>query len=117
MIKVKRVYDPADSSDGHRILVERLWPRGVSKEKAAIEAWRRDLAPSDDLRRWFGHDPRKWVEFKNRYREELQEAGKTEELKQLRRQGQREDVTLIFSAREVEHNNAVALKEFIDAAD
>jgi uncharacterized protein YeaO (DUF488 family) len=114
MIRIKRVYEPPDSSDGLRVLVDRLWPRGLPKEKARIDAWRRDLAPSDTLRRWFGHDPKKWTEFKRRYREELKT--KEEELKGLAKQARRETISLLYSARDEKYNNAVVLKEALEEA-
>ena len=91
------------------MLVDRLWPRGVAKEKARIDKWQKDLAPSDGLRRWFGHDPRKWEEFKRRYRQELRP--KTEELRELAWQARHGTVTLLYAARDEDHNNAVVLKE------
>ncbi|MFQ5848592.1 MAG: DUF488 domain-containing protein [Candidatus Methylomirabilales bacterium] len=112
MIRIKRVYEPPDPSDGFRVLVDRLWPRGLAKEKARIDKWQKDLAPSDALRRWFGHDPRKWEEFKRRYRQEL--GRKTEELKELAGHARHGTVTLLYAARDEDHNNAVALKELVE---
>jgi uncharacterized protein YeaO (DUF488 family) len=111
MIRIKRVYDLAEPRDGERILIDRLWPRGVSKEKAHIDEWRKDLAPSDELRKWFNHDPAKWDEFKRRYRQELRP--KLPELKKLSRKNRR-SITLVYGAHDTEHNNAAALKEFLD---
>lgn len=112
MIRIKRAYHPPGPSDGRRILVDRLWPRGLSKEAARIDAWLKDVAPNDALRRWFGHDPRRWIEFKRRYRDELQE--KTGEIKGLAEEARLGTVTLLYGARDEKHNNAVALKELLE---
>ena len=111
MLKVKRVYEPAAREDGYRILVDRVWPRGFTKEKARVDEWRKDLGPSDALRKWFGHDPRRWEEFRKRYRIELQKTGKWADLKALAHRPQKEDVTLVYSARDEVHNQAAALKK------
>jgi len=111
MIRIKRVYDLAEPRDGERILIDRLWPRGVSKEKAHVDEWRRDLAPSDELRKWFNHDPAKWDEFKRRYRKQLRP--KLPELKKLSGENRR-SITLVYGAHDTQHNNAAALKEFLD---
>lgn len=111
MLKVKRVYDPPETEDGYRILVDRVWPRGFTKEKARLHEWRRDLGPSDALRKWFAHDPDKWDEFRRRYREELVRAGHWKDLMALAERARNEDVTLLFSARDPAHNQAVALRE------
>ncbi len=113
MIRVKRVYDPPEPSDGIRILVDRLWPRGLSKEKAAIDEWLKESAPTNALRTWYGHDPSKWDEFRIRYRNEISSAGKDEELLRIGRLAARGTVTLLFSSRERERNNAAALKGFV----
>lgn len=111
-IRVKRVYEPAQADDGLRVLVDRLWPRGVSKERAAIDHWVRDVAPSDDLRRWFGHDPQKWSEFRRRYFAELGE--RPEALAGLRTLlAGRAQATLLYSAHDETHNNAQALAEYL----
>jgi uncharacterized protein YeaO (DUF488 family) len=110
-IRIKRVYEPPEESDGMRILVDRLWPRGLSKEKAAVDLWLKDLAPSTELRKWFGHDPAKWPEFKRRYRAEL--SGKGEQLELLRDHMTKEMVTLLYGARDEEHNEAVVLQEIL----
>jgi uncharacterized protein YeaO (DUF488 family) len=111
-IALKRAYDPAAPGDGRRILVDRVWPRGVTKDDLRIDAWRKDLAPSTSLRKWFGHDPKKWDVFKERYGRELeQQADALEELLAQARAGQ---ITLVFGARDTEHNNAVALKEHLE---
>jgi uncharacterized protein YeaO (DUF488 family) len=113
MIRVKRIYEASNDSDGFRVLVDRLWPRGIRKQDADIDLWLRDIAPSADLRRWFGHDPKKWSEFCRRYEHEL--ATRTSEVKSLRDKARAGRVTLVYSAADVEHNNAVALKRFLDA--
>lgn len=105
------MYEPPSKEDGYRILVDRLWPRGISKEKARIDEWRKDLAPSDALRKWFAHDPKKWDEFRERYRAELQAAGKWSELRTIAERAMRENVTLVYSAKDERHNQAVALQE------
>lgn len=111
MIKVKRVYEPSDSGDGTRFLVERLWPRGMKKESLHMEAWLKDVAPSDSLRRWFGHDPEKWIEFRDRYFAELD--GEPDAVQPIVEAAGRGNVTLLYSAHDTEHNNAVALKEYL----
>jgi uncharacterized protein YeaO (DUF488 family) len=113
MVGVKRVYDPAEPGDGIRFLVERLWPRGVRKESLKMDAWLKEAAPSDALRRWFGHDPQKWEEFRERYFAEL--SGRREALQPIIEAAERGDVTLLYSARDRENNNAVALREYIEA--
>ena len=114
-LRTKRAYEPPAASDGKRILVDRIWPRGVSKEAAEVEAWFRDLAPSDELRKWFGHDPALWTEFQRRYARELDEGPDgLEELIALVRESPR--VTLVFGARDEEHNNAVALEGYLRQA-
>jgi uncharacterized protein YeaO (DUF488 family) len=112
MIKVKRIYDPPSRGDGKRILVDRLWPRGVKKDEAKIDEWLKGIAPSDALRKWFGHDPEKWPAFRDKYKKELKEKG--ELVGQLRIEAKKRNVTLLYSAKDAEHNNAVALKEFIE---
>jgi len=112
MVRIRRVYDEPAAEDGKRILVDRLWPRGISKETARIDEWLKEIAPSDELRKWFGHDPARWNEFRERYRRELE--AKTELLDQLRELAKKETVTLLFAAKDEEHNNAVALKELLD---
>ncbi len=112
-IKLKRVYEPATADDGARYLVERLWPRGVKKEALRVEAWLNDVAPSDALRRWFKHDPAKWQEFRRRYFKELDHnSAAWEPLLDAARRGA---VTLVYSAHDTEHNNAVALQEYLEA--
>ncbi|ABP95044.1 protein of unknown function DUF488 [Metallosphaera sedula] len=111
MIKIKRVYDEASSDDGVRVLVDLLWPRGLRKEEAKIDLWMRQVAPSDELRKWFGHDPRRWEEFKRRYLDELRNNPAVKDLVEL---ASNRDVTLLFSARDRERNNAVVLKEYVE---
>ena len=112
MIRIKRAYEPAEPMDGERYLVERLWPRGIRKDELEIAGWVRDVAPSSELRRWFGHDPEKWAEFRRRYFEELdQNHSAWGPLLEL---ATRHDLTLIYSARDTEHNNAVALKDYLN---
>jgi len=112
MIKIKRVYDPISADDGKRILVDRLWPRGIKKEKAHIDEWLKEISPSNELRKWYSHDPAKWAEFKKRYKQEI--AGETEPLKKIKAEARKQTVTLLFSSKELERNNAVALKEMLD---
>ena len=113
MLALKRVYDKAEPEDGTRFLVERLWPRGVRKTDLQIDGWLKDVAPSDALRRWFGHDPGKWPEFCRRYFTELKSRPETWE--QIRTASRGGRVTLIYSAHDTEHNNAVALKQYLEA--
>jgi uncharacterized protein YeaO (DUF488 family) len=111
MIQIKRVYDPINHSDGTRLLVERLWPRGVKKNSLEIKAWLKDVAPSAELRKWFSHDPAKWGEFRNRYFTELEtNPDAWQPIVEALRHGH---VTLIYSSHDTEHNNAVALVEFL----
>jgi uncharacterized protein YeaO (DUF488 family) len=112
IIRVKRVYDPPSSDDGVRILVDRLWPRGLRKDAVRVDVWLRDVAPSDELRRWFGHDPSKWEEFKRRYFDELKNNKAVEELMKLIRDGK--TITLLYSTKSP-YNNAVALKEYLES--
>ena len=112
MIRLKRAYDEPSKQDGMRILVERLWPRGVSKEKAAFDLWLKDLAPSTELRKWYGHDPEKWDEFRKRYWSELGEKGDL--LMLLKHRTTEGTVTFVFAASDEERNSAVALKEYLE---
>jgi len=112
VIKVKRVYDPVEPDDGKRFLVERLWPRGIKKEALAMDGWLKEVAPSDRLRRWFGHDPKKWEEFRQRYFAELE--AHPEAWRPLLDAARAGNVTLLFSARDLIHNNAVALQVFLE---
>jgi len=111
-IQLKRAYQPPAEADGRRILVDRLWPRGISKQEAHIDFWMKSLAPSDELRQWFGHRPEKWREFKQRYFDELDRM--PAEFGELLNEARRGTVTLIFAARDETHNNAVALKEYLE---
>ena len=111
-LAAKSVRDPVSPADGQRILIDRLWPRGVSKERAHLSEWLRDLSPSTELRRWFGHDPARWDEFRRRYRQELAARGQLDVLRALRDRSRRERITLLFGASDTEHNDAVALLEF-----
>lgn len=110
-VQLKRVYDSPAPDDGRRILVDRLWPRGLSKEAAAIDLWLREISPSDELRKWFGHDPKLWEEFKIRYAAELD--ANTDALGALRAELKKGTTTLLFSAKDAAHNNAVALKLYL----
>jgi uncharacterized protein YeaO (DUF488 family) len=112
MIGIKRVYEPAHRTDEQRFLVDRLWPRGIKKAALHMTGWLKEVAPSDALRRWFKHDPAKWEEFQRRYRAELE--GQPETWQPLIKAAENGEVTLLFSAHDVEHNNAVALKAYLD---
>ncbi len=110
-IKIKRVYEKPVKEDGFRILVDRLWPRGLSKGKAAVDLWFKEIAPSTELRKWFAHDPAKWTEFQKKYKKELQEnSGAVSELKKYVESG---NVTLLYAAHDEEHNQAIIIKDFI----
>jgi uncharacterized protein YeaO (DUF488 family) len=111
-IKIKRVYERPDEEDGTRILVDRLWPRGLTKAKASVDFWLKDIAPSTELRKWFGHDPSKWTEFKTRYRAELKKNG--EQVARLKRQLKKGKVTLAYGAKDGEHNDAIVLQTFFE---
>jgi uncharacterized protein YeaO (DUF488 family) len=115
MIRLKRVYDPPSEEDGFRVLVERLWPRGISKERAGINLWLKDAGASPELRRWFGHDPLRWEEFRRRYFAEMRQR---KEVVEVLREVIREEgtVTFVFAARDGERNNAVALREFLEGS-
>ncbi len=112
MIKLKRSYDPAESGDGKRFLVERLWPRGTRKSALILDGWLKDVAPSPGLRKWFGHDPQKWQKFRWEYFAELNRNPDT--YRPILRTARRGTVTLVYSSRDVEHNAAVALKEYLE---
>jgi uncharacterized protein YeaO (DUF488 family) len=111
MIKLKRVYESPSRKDGLRVLVERLWPRGLTKEREAVDLWLKDVAPSPELRKWFGHDPARWEQFQERYRQELRE--KKDAVHLLRQKGKDGTVTLVYAARDEDHNGALALKQFL----
>lgn len=110
-LQLKRAYEPAAASDGIRILVDRLWPRGISKERAALSEWMKDVAPSTELCEWFGHDPARWQEFQRRYRAELRDD--QDALGRIRALASQGQVTLVYSARDEAHNNAIVLREVL----
>ena len=111
MVKLKRVYDPVSKDDGKRVLVDRLWPRGVKKDEARIDEWLKEVAPSDELRRWYGHDPSKWEEFRKRYLAELK--GKSDLVARLRREKNKRTLTLLFAAKDEARCNAAVLREVL----
>lgn len=113
MIKLRRIYESPrpQPGDGRRVLIDRLWPRGLRKDEVVFDEWMKELAPSTPLRKWFAHDPAKWQEFKKRYRQELDE--KPEALEKMRREARRGNLTILYSAKDTEHSNAAALKEFL----
>ena len=110
-VKSKRVYDAAEAGDGYRVLIDRMWPRGVSRQRAQLDEWARELAPSSELRKWFHHEPERFDEFRSRYREELRERRPL--LEELRRRARDGPVTLLYAARDREHNDAVVLEELL----
>jgi uncharacterized protein YeaO (DUF488 family) len=112
MFKLKRAYEEPSDGDGLRVLVERLWPRGLTKERAAIDLWLKEIAPSAELRKWYGHDQAKWAEFQKRYRAELR--ANAEAVKQLKQKGKGNTVTLVYAARDEEHNSALVLKMLLE---
>jgi len=112
-IRIKRVYQEPDDADGTRILVDRLWPRGLTKQKAKVGIWLKDIAPSTELRKWFNHDPEKWAEFQKRYRDELKLRG--EQLSLLRQEASRGPITLLFAASDEQHNEAVILQKMLQS--
>ncbi len=111
MIRTKRAYEPPSKEDGFRILVDRLWPRGMSKESAQIDLWLKDVAPSDSLRKWFSHDPEKWPGFKERYHKELEKKSIIRTIRSL--EEEKGAITLLYSAKDTKHNNAVFLQEYL----
>jgi uncharacterized protein YeaO (DUF488 family) len=111
-LRIKRIYELPEPGDGFRILVDRVWPRGVTKEKAAIDLWMREIAPSAELRKWFGHAPERWAEFRKRYQKELE--GKVDRIAELRRQAAKGPLTFVYSARDEERNQAVVIKEMME---
>ena len=113
VIQIKRVYEAPDPSDGFRVLVDRLWPRGISKDSARIDLWLKEIAPSNELRKWYSHDPSKWDEFRKRYFQELDKNPKAVE--QIKKHVSLGAVTLVYSTTEKQYNNAVALKEYLDS--
>lgn len=113
MLKIKRIYEPSNEDDGFRILVDRLWPRGVSKDKAHLNLWMKEIAPSDDLRKRFSHDPEKWKVFKNKYQKELNNKKELlAEIKDIEKENN--VITFVYSAKDEDHNNAVVLKDVLD---
>jgi len=116
MIKIKRIYDAYEKEDGYRILVDRLWPRGLSKNKAKVDLWLKEIAPSDKLRKWFAHDPKKWEDFKNKYEDELKNKKEIKEIiNEIKRiEKEKKTVTLLYSARDEKRNNAIVLREFYE---
>ncbi len=114
MVAIKRVYDPPRPTDGTRILVDRLWPRGIKKENARVEKWLRELGPSDQLRKFFGHDPARWQEFRKRYMAELKRTQPKLLLNELEKLARAGTLTLVYSAKDPEHNQAVVLKELLE---
>ncbi|GGJ82893.1 hypothetical protein GCM10007063_01730 [Lentibacillus kapialis] len=115
-VNLKRIYDEVEQNDGVRVLVDRVWPRGLSKEKAQLGHWLKEIGPSNDLRKWFGHDPDKYEEFKRKYKEELEEGNQQKELQKLKNltKEHNKNLTLLFSAKDQEHNQARVLKEILD---
>jgi uncharacterized protein YeaO (DUF488 family) len=112
MLQLKRAYDPPSAEDGYRVLVDRLWPRGLKRDGACIDLWLKDIAPSDELRRWFGHDPARWTKFQARYRKEL--AAHEPLWRELLARSNKGHVTLLYAAKDAQCNNAVALKTFLE---
>jgi uncharacterized protein YeaO (DUF488 family) len=110
-VRIQRVYDPPTAQDGKRILVDRLWPRGLSKEKAKVDLWLKEVAPSTELRKWFAHDPARWTEFQRRYKAELKQT--PELLARLKKEAAHNKATLVYGARDQEHNEAVVLAKML----
>ncbi len=110
-MKIKRVYEPFSKSDGHRILIDRLWPRGIKKENAHVDQWMKEVAPSNDLREWFNHEPEKWEGFMKKYQSELKKSAAFQEL--IAEIGKHKTVTLLYSAKDEQHNNAKVVKQFL----
>src|SRR5512142_3176809 len=117
MLTTKRAYEPASADDGKRILIDRLWPRGISKERAKIDTWMKDIAPSTELRKWYGHDPAKWAEFERRYKAELARPEKKQLVDELARLSKEGKVTLVYAARDTEHSDANVLAELVAKAE
>lgn len=112
-VGLKRAYDKPSADDGYRILVDRVWPRGISKDDAKIDKWLKDIAPTKELRKWFGHDAEKWPEFKKRYFRQLEE--RSEAVDEVKQRAGEKTVTLVYAAKDEDHNNAVALKEYLES--
>jgi uncharacterized protein YeaO (DUF488 family) len=113
-IQLKRAYDPPEETDGERLLVDRLWPRGLRQDAAQLSAWLKDLAPSNELRRWFAHDPSRWLEFQERYQAELRAPEQETLIRELAQKARQGRVTLVYAAHDISHNNAVVLKAVIE---
>ncbi len=116
MIRLKRAYDPPEETDGARYLVERLWPRGIKKENARLTAWLKDVSPSAELRKWYGHEPDRWPEFQKRYREELKDDVHRAALETLREAARRGPITLVYAAKDEERNSAVIVQQVLTSA-
>lgn len=114
-VTLKRVYEEPSESDGTRILVDRLWPRGLTKEKAKVDVWLKDIAPTTELRKWFNHEPSKWTEFKKRYQSEM--INNTEVLSVLKKHLSNGKATIVYGAKDEEHNDAVVIKEYLEGKD
>jgi uncharacterized protein YeaO (DUF488 family) len=114
MVRIKRAYEPVSRNDSTRILVDRLWPRGIKKDAAGVSKWMRELGPSNELRKFFGHDPARWEEFRKRYKAELKRPEALAMLNELKAMAARGTVTLVYSAKDEEHNQAVVIKEILD---
>jgi uncharacterized protein YeaO (DUF488 family) len=110
-VRVKRIYDPAGDGDGYRVLIDHVWPRGITRERAALDEWAKELAPSSELRQWFAHLPERFPAFRSRYLQEL--AGHDDRIEELRRRASAEPLTILYAARDREHNNAVVLAEMV----
>lgn len=113
-VRLQRAYDEPTADDGYRVLVDRLWPRGRSKEVLHLDSWARDLGPSTELRKWFGHDPARWEEFRNRYRAELDDSSRAQALDALAERAAKGPVTLVFGAHDVEHNEALVIAQALE---
>lgn len=112
MLMIKRIYDPPSKADGRRVLVDRLWPRGMKKEEARVDEWMKDISPSTELRKWFSHDPSRWKDFRIKFKKELK--GKQDLVERLRDYSAEGTVTLLYSSKDEEHNNAVVIKEVVE---
>jgi uncharacterized protein YeaO (DUF488 family) len=110
-VRIKRIYDPPEPDDGYRVLIDHVWPRGISKDRARLDEWARELAPSDELRKWFDHVPERYAEFRRRYRDEL--AGQAGRIEELRARATKAPVTITYAARDEQHNNAVVVSELV----
>jgi uncharacterized protein YeaO (DUF488 family) len=117
MVRLRRVYEEPSPEDGVRVLVDRLWPRGLTKEKAALDEWVKDIAPSTELRRWYGHDPARFEEFRRRYEQELAEPGPAKALAGLRETAGRQTITLLTATRDIDHSEAAVLARLLGGAD